>query len=213
MSCSPHPRLEPIFLEYTHLLPLLSPSYLRLCPFDYYRIDRAAFLQVLFHFFVFFQLSFSTTGCTSSIMQPNTWTASLLSLPSDVTQQHIMRFLSRADLVVLSMTCTAMRKTFSKWMISFGREAIFKAVFRSELMDDLFRVGSFPQLVWFQKTLKCASKIELNQSEQILVAIRGDFFCKFVGSYSYNVIYLLRRKLRTSACFACGRLLTPQNML
>ncbi len=151
------------------------------------------------------------------MQRPYSWKGSLLSLPSDVTQQHIMSFLSRADLVVLSMTCTAMQKIFSKWMISLGQgKEILKALFRSELIDDLFRVGSFTQLVWFQKTLKYISKTKLNKSKQILVAIRGEYiFLQILfGFYSYECfIYLHRRKLKTSACFACGRLLAPRKML
>ncbi len=37
------------------------------------------------------------------MQQLNPLSASLLSVPSDVTQHHIMRFLSRADLVMLSV--------------------------------------------------------------------------------------------------------------
>ncbi len=99
---------------------------------------------------------------------------SLLSIPSDVTQHHIMRFLSRSDLVTLSMSCSAMQKTFQKWMLGLGEMKTSKAKFQSNLLDDIFRVGCFSQLVWFQEKLKYLSAKDLNQKKQILVAAEGD---------------------------------------
>ncbi len=99
---------------------------------------------------------------------------SLLSIPSDVTQHHIMRFLSRSDLVTLSMTCTTMQKTFQKWNIGLGETKTSKAEFQSNLLDDIFRVGCFSQLVWFQENLKYLSAKDLNQKKKILVAAEGD---------------------------------------
>ncbi len=101
-------------------------------------------------------------------------TAALVSIPSDVTQQHIMRLLSRADLVVLGMTCSAMQKIFSRWMLCLDKKERSKARFQSELLDELFRVGCFSQLVWFQKTLKYLCRDKLNEKKKILLASKGD---------------------------------------
>ncbi len=56
------------------------------------------------------------------MQQLDSFMASLISLPSDVTMQHIMTFLSRADLVALAMTCTTMHKFFLKWFIFNGEQ-------------------------------------------------------------------------------------------
>ncbi len=102
------------------------------------------------------------------------WTAALVSIPSDVTQQHIMRLLSRADLVALGMTCSAMQKIFSRWMLCLDEKERSKARFQSELLDELFRVGCFSQLVWFQKSLKYLCRDKLNEKKKILLASKGD---------------------------------------
>ncbi len=109
----------------------------------------------------------------SAVMQC-CWTAALVSIPSDVTQQHIMRLLSRADLVALGMTCSAMQKIFSRWMLCLDEKERSKARFQSELLDELFRVGCFSQLVWFQKSLKYLCRDKLNEKKKILLASKGD---------------------------------------
>ncbi len=80
--------------------------------------------------------------------------SSIFSIPSDVTQQHLMRHLSRADLVALSMTCKTMQRIFAKWMLFSGNMENSKARFQALLLDDIFGVGYFSQLVWFQETYK-----------------------------------------------------------
>ncbi len=71
------------------------------------------------------------------------------------------------------MTCTSMQKIFLNWMLSLRKE-VAKVQFQAALLRDIFRVGCFSQLVWFQETLKYISKTKLNKNEQILVAIEGD---------------------------------------
>ncbi len=113
--------------------------------------------------------SATTPRKSLSIMQLNSWTASIFSLPSDVTQQDIMTFLSRADLVAMLMTCKAMQKIALKRMLSLGRENdISKAQFQAHLLDDIFRVGCFSQLIWFQKSLNIYQKISLTRRNGFL---------------------------------------------
>ncbi len=105
--------------------------------------------------------------------QPND---TLVSVPSDVAVHHLFRILSRADLVALSMTCTAMQKMFMKWILILGKkEKIWKARFQSELLEEIFHVGCFHQLVWFQKSLNYLSRTSLDQRKHILIAAKGDF--------------------------------------
>ncbi len=131
--------------------------------------------------------------------------ASLVSIPSDVIHQHIIPFLSRADLIILSVTCTKMQKLFSKWMLCFGEKLLSKAQFQRHLLNEMFRRGSFAQLVWFQETLKYFSMPETNQNLTIIYALGGDWQF-FVTRFLLTLIYLLRRKLGTSSCASWSRL-------
>ncbi len=64
-----------------------------------------------------------------------------------------------------------MQKIALKRILSLGRENdISKAQFQAHLLDDIFRVGCFSQLIWFQKSLKYLSKDKLNEKKRILVA-------------------------------------------
>ncbi len=113
---------------------------------------------------------------------------SLLSVPSDVVKHHIMRFLSLADLLTLSMSCTTMQKIFQKWMLGRGETKASKAKFQSKLLNDIFRVGCYSQLVWFQENLEYLSMNKLNRKHHILVAAEGDqlyFLVSFVRILFY----------------------------
>ncbi len=103
----------------------------------------------------------------------NSWSnASLVSIPADVTQHYVMRFLPCQDLVVLSMTCETLRKIFAKWLIC--NKEISQAPFQSQVLDDIFLEGNFSQLVWFQKTLKYSSLNNMNLRQQMLIAAKGN---------------------------------------
>ncbi len=126
------------------------------------------------------------------MQQLKTTSASLLSVPSDVIQHHLICYLSRADLVVISTTCTIIRKIFLKWKLCLGEKKGSQAQFQSDLLNDIFRVGRIGQLVWFQKNLKYLSMTELNHKEQILVAFRGDLTlssCNF--AFLFESLYFL----------------------
>ncbi len=109
------------------------------------------------------------------MQQLNQHSTSLLSVPYDVTQHYLLRFLSRPDLVVLSLTCTRMQQIFTKWLCCVESKKISKAEFQSKLMDDIFREGSFGQLVWFQENLKYLSKTTMDQTKQTYIAAKGFF--------------------------------------
>ncbi len=140
--------------------------------------------------------------------------ASLLSIPSDVTLHHLMRFLSRADLLVLSLTCTAMRKIYLKWILSLEDETREKERFQSDTLDDIFRYGSIDQLVWFQQTLKYLSLVKLNEKKQILVAVKGDPLIYYIISRRRTYIdFILRRKFGTPSGATEGWLFDRRGVL
>ncbi len=112
--------------------------------------------------------------CTSKSMN-HSRDATLVSLPSDVVHHHILPYLSRADLIILSMTCIKMQKLYSKRMLCSDEKSLSKTKCQSRLLDEIFRRGSFAQLFWFQETLKYLSMSMLNQNQTILLALRGDW--------------------------------------
>ncbi len=123
--------------------------------------DGCGVFSLVFSFFSF-----------AKMQQSDQKSASLFSVPSDVIQHHLMRYLSRADLVVLSMTCETLRKIFAKWLIC--NKEISQAPFQSQVLDDIFLEGNFSQLVWFQKTLKYSSLNNMNLRQQMLIAAKGN---------------------------------------
>ncbi len=78
-------------------------------------------------------------------------------------------------------------------MLSLGRENdISKAQFQAHLLDDIFRVGCFSQLIWFQKSLKYLSKDKLNEKKRILVAVKGDkIFYSFHSIWNIILIIII----------------------
>ncbi len=67
-----------------------------------------------------------------------------------------------------------MQKIFLKWLCRLDEKKISKTKFQSELFDEIFRGGSYCQLVWFQKTLKYLSMTEMHQPSQIRIAALGN---------------------------------------
>ncbi len=110
---------------------------------------------------------------TQEVISKSTY---LFSVPSDVIQNRLMHFLARSDLVILSMTCKAMQKIFIKWKLDTSQKKMTKGQFQGKLIEDLFRGGSFSQVLWFQKTLKYLLLTELDREKQILLAATGDHF-------------------------------------
>ncbi len=110
------------------------------------------------------------------MQQFDLYIVSLLTIPFDVMQHHLLRFLSRADLVTLSMTCTAMQKLFVRWMLCSDKTKASKAQLQADVFDDIFLRGSFGQLIWFQNTLKYLSLTEMDQKKQVPKAARGLIF-------------------------------------
>ncbi len=93
------------------------------------------------------------------VFQPFT-APSLLSVPSDVITQHVYPSLSCADLATSSMTCATLRKVYLKFSArhvattSTQLEPYEGHDFQRKLLESLFQVGSFSQLLWFQNILK-----------------------------------------------------------
>ncbi len=115
-----------------------------------------------------------------SMQHFNSQIPSILSIPSDVIQHHLIRWLSRADLVILAMTCKSMQKIYVKWLLRLSQQ---KSQLQSDVLDDIFRWGSYSQLIWYQENLKYLLMKGLNDKKKILIAANGEQIFFFLRTF------------------------------
>ncbi len=101
------------------------------------------------------------------------WNATLLKVPVDVVTHHIFPHLQRPSLVMCSMTCVYLSKISQEYRSIFGES---KTEFQAALYGDLFRSGTFRQLMWFQSSCNYPRhNISWNKDEFLESAAKGEY--------------------------------------